>query len=133
MGQLQAKTIYSCLMMDKSGHNAMMDRDMDMQQDADCCGDQKARLSLDCDDALVPNEDSCYGQIVVLTINQDLQQNRPILGLVGESDVDPPQVIFTTLDFVFPPQTVTAFVVFPRIYLIQSGSYTYFATQRLRI
>ena len=133
MGQLQAKTIYSCLMMDKSGHNAMMDRDMDMQQDADCCRDQKACLSLDCDDALAPNEDSCYEQTVILTINQELQQNMPILSLVGESDVDPPQVMFITLDLVFPPQTVTAFVVFPHTDTIQSGSNTYLITQRLRI
>ena len=70
MGQLQAKPIYSCPMMDKTGHNVMMDMDMDMQDEAVCCRDHKACLSLDCDDALGSNENSCYEQTVVLTINQ---------------------------------------------------------------
>ncbi len=120
-------------MMDKPAHNAMMDMGMDLQDEAVCCGDLKACLSLDCDNALGSNQDSCYEQTVILTINQELQQNMPILSLVVESDVDPPQVMFITLDLVFPPQTVTAFVVFPHTDPIQSGSNTYLITQRLRI
>ncbi len=132
MGQLQAKTIYSCLMMDKSGHNAMMDRGMDMQ-DADCFRDYSSCLSLDNDSASGLSLDSCYEQTVVLTINQDLQQNIPILNLAVESDVDPPQVIFTTLNLIFPPQAVTVFAVFPRINPVQTVSNTYLITRRLRI
>lgn len=130
-GQLQAKTVITCKMMDKTAHNAMMD--MDMQQGAECCLDHKSCLSLDCDDAPGLSPNSCYEKTVVLSINQDLQQDLPILNLLVESDVDPPQVIITTLDFVFPSQTVTTFLIFPRTNTVQSDSNIYLITQRLRI
>ena len=89
---------------------------------------------MDFDDVLDLNQSPCFEQIIVLSINQDLQQNIPIINSVVESDVDPPQVMDITLDRAIPQQTVLAFVVYPRVnFSGQSGSNTYLITQRLRI
>ena len=88
---------------------------------------------MDLDDVLGMNQNSCFEQSTVLSINQDLQQNIPAINSVVESDIDPPQAIETALDFV-PRQQFVAYIVFPRTNLTgQSGSNTYLITQRLRI
>jgi hypothetical protein len=108
---------------------------MDMVMNvADSCKTNQDCVYMDFDDVLDLNQSPCFEQIIVLSINQDLQQNIPIINSVVESDIDPPQAIITTLDLVFPPQSVLAFVVSTRAnFSGQSGSNTYLITQRLRI
>ena len=113
-GQLQAKTVFSCPMMD-----------MDMQDEKTCCHDHKVSLSLDCDDTT--------SLIFVLSINQYIQMNIPIPDLLVESDIEPPQVKFTTLDLVFPPQVDTALLGLPHTNHARFGSKIHLITQRLRI
>ncbi len=101
---------------------------------ADNCKTNQDCVYMDFDDMLDLNQSPCFEQTMVLSFNQDLQKNVPIINSVVESDVDPPQVMDITLDLVLPPQTVLAFVVFPRInFSGQPGSNTYLITQRLRI
>jgi hypothetical protein len=122
VGPLQAQTVFVCVTMDM------------VMNVSDSCKTNQDCINMDLDDVLDLNQDPCFEQSIVLSINQDLQQNIPAINSVVESDVDPPQAISTTLDRVFPPQTVLVFVVFPRINLPgQSSSNTYLITQRLRI
>ncbi len=122
VGPLQAQTVFACLTMDMVMNNAN-----NCKTNQDC-------VYMDFDDVLDLNQSPCFEQTIVLSINQDIQQNIPIINSVVESDVDPPQPMGTTLDFVFQQQSVLAFVVFPLSTLPgQSGSNTYLITQRLRI
>jgi len=122
VGPLQAQTVFACLTMDMVMNNA------------DNCKTNQDCVYMDFDDMLDLNQSPCFEQTIVLSFNQDLQKNVPIINSVVESDVDPPQVMDITLDLIFPPQTVLAFVVFPRInFSGQPGSNTYLITQRLRI
>ncbi|MEE8288402.1 MAG: hypothetical protein V3R25_03210 [Nitrosomonadaceae bacterium] len=122
VGPLQAQTVFACLTMDMVMNNL------------DNCKTNPDCVYMDFDDVLDLNQSPCFEQIIVLSINQDLQQNIPIINSVVESDVDPPQVMDITLDRAIPQQTVLAFVVYPRVnFSGQSGSNTYLITQRLRI
>jgi hypothetical protein len=88
---------------------------------------------MDSGDVLNLSQNQCFEQSVILSINQDLQQNIPAINSVVESDLDPPQAIETSLDFAHQQQFI-AYIVFPRTNLTgQSGSNTYLITQRLRI
>ena len=122
-GQLQASTVCSCPMMDKNTSSAMMG--MGMQDEGTCYHDHKGCLGLDCDDTT--------SLIFVLSINQDIQMNAQVPDLSIESDIDPPQLRFTTLNLVFPSQVITAFLGLPQIERGQSGSKIHLITQRLRI
>ena len=122
VGPLQAQTVFACLTMDMVMNNA------------DNCKTNQDCVYMDFDDMLDLNQSPCFEQTMVLSFNQDLQKNIPIINSVVESDVDPPQAISTILDLVFPPQIILAFVVSNRInFSGQSGSNTYLITQRLRI
>ena len=120
---LQAQTVFACAMMDTVMHVAC------------CCDDHHDCADSDCDDALESNRGPCCKQSVELSFDQDVQQNTPVIKPVElRSDVDPSQAMVATLDLTLPPQSVAAFVVFPRIdFPGQSGSDTYLITQRLRI
>lgn len=132
-GQLHAKPIYSCVMMDMGKHDATMDMDMDMQEEMECCRDRMACMSLDCEEPGAASQDSCYEQVIVVTVNHDHQENSPVLTTVIESDVDPPQVLVTTLDLALPSQITSALRVLPRYTEhIQSSSNIYLITLRLR-
>jgi hypothetical protein len=108
---------------------------MDMVMNVvDSCKTNQDCVNMDLDDVLELNQNPCFEQSVILSIDQDLQQNMPIVNSVVESDIDPPQIIATTLNGVLPRQFVLAFIVHPRSnFPGQSGSNTYLITQRLRI
>jgi hypothetical protein len=129
-GQLQAKTVCLCSMMDKNTHSAMMNIDKDIQDEETCCHDHN---SLDCDDTTSLSTDSCPKNIFDVSINQDIQINIPIPDLLIESDVEPSQIKFTTLDFVFPSQIVAPSIEFSSISHARFGSKIHLITQRLRI
>jgi hypothetical protein len=120
VGPLQAQTVFACVTMDM------------VMNVVDSCKTNQDCVNMDLDDVLELNQNPCFEQSVVLSVDQDLQQNMPIVNSVVESDIDPPQVIATTLDGVLPRQFVLA--VHPRSnFPGQSGSNTYLITQRLRI
>jgi hypothetical protein len=107
---------------------------MDMVMNvADSCKTNQDCVNMDFSDALDLSQNPCFEQSVILSINQDLQQNIPAINSVVESDIDPPQAIATALDFA-PRQQFVAYIVLPRTNLTgQSRSNTYLITQRLRI
>ena len=122
VGPLQAQTVFACVTMDM------------VMNVGDKCKTNQDCVNLDFDNVLDLNQNPCFEQSVVLSIDQDLQQNIPIINSVIESDIDPPQAVGTALDFVLQQQAVLEIVVFPRINLPgQSSSNTYLITQRLRI
>lgn len=122
VGPLQAQIVFACVTMDM-----VMSNVENCKTNQDC-------VNMDFDNVIDLNQSPCFEPTIVLSINQDLQQNIPIINLVIESSIDPPQVISTTPDLIFPPQSVLAFVVSTRFNLSgQSGSNTYLITQRLRI
>jgi hypothetical protein len=108
---------------------------MDMvMNNLDNCKTNPDCVYMDFDDVLDVSQNPCFEKSIVLSINQDLQQNIPAINSVVESDIDPPQAIATTLDRIFPPQHVQVLVVFLHTnFSGQSGSNTYLITQRLRI
>ena len=122
VGPLQAQTVFACVTMDM------------VMNVVDSCKTNQDCVNMDLDDVLELNQNPCFEQSVILSIDQDLQQNMPIVNSVVESDIDPPQIIATTLNGVLPRQFVLAFIVHPRSnFPGQSGSNTYLITQRLRI
>ena len=122
VGPLQAQTVFTCLTMDMVMNNL------------DNCKTNPDCVYMDFDDVLDVSQNPCFEKSIVLSINQDLQQNIPAINSVVESDIDPPQAIATTLDRIFPPQHVQVLVVFLHTnFSGQSGSNTYLITQRLRI
>ncbi len=122
VGPLQAQTVFVCVTMDM------------VMNVVDSCKANQDCVNMDLDDVLDLNQNPCFEQSVVLSIDQNLQQNIPVINSVIESDIDPPQAMGTALDFVFQQQAVLEIVVFPRINLPgQSSSNTYLITQRLRI
>lgn len=122
VGPLQAQTVFACVTMDM------------VMNVVDSCKTNQDCVNMDLDDVLDLNQDPCFEQSIVLSINQDLQQNIPAINSVIESDIDPPQAMGTALDFVFQQQAVLEIVAFPRVNLPgQSSSNTYLITQRLRI
>jgi hypothetical protein len=121
-GPLQAQAVFACVTMDM------------VMNVVDSCKTNQDCVNMDLDDVLELNQNPCFEQSVVLSVDQDLQQNMPIVNSVVESDIDPPQIIATTLDDILPRQFVLASIVHPRSNSPeQSGSNTYFITQRLRI
>jgi hypothetical protein len=122
VGPLQAQTVFACVTMDM------------VMNVVDSCKTNQDCVNLDFDNVLDLNQNPCFEQSVALSIDQDLQQNIPIINSVIESDIDPPQAVGTALDFVLQQQAVLEIVVFPRVNLPgQSSSNTYLITQRLRI
>ena len=121
VGPLQAQTVFACVTMDM------------VMNVSDSCKTNQDCINMDLNDAVELDQSPCFEQSVILSINQDLQQNIPAINSVIESDIDPPQAIATTLDFA-PRQQFVAYIVLPRTNLnSQSGSNTYLITQRLRI
>jgi hypothetical protein len=121
VGPLQAQTVFACVTMDM------------VMNVADSCKTNQDCVNMDFSDALDLSQNPCFEQSVILSINQDLQQNIPAINSVVESDIDPPQAIATALDFA-PRQQFVAYIVLPRTNLTgQSRSNTYLITQRLRI
>ena len=122
VGPLQAQTVFACVTMDM------------VMNVTDSCKTNQDCVNMDLDDVQDVSQNQCFEQSVILSINQDLQQNIPVINSVIESDIDPPQAINRTPDCFFPQQFVLEFVVFPRANLTgQSSSNTYLITQRLRI
>ena len=122
IGPLQAQTVFACVTMDM------------VMNVSDNCKTNQDCVNMDLDDVLELNQNPCFEQSIVLNIDQDLQQNIPIVNSVVESDIDPPQAIATTLDSVLPQQFILSFSVLSRTnFPGQSGSNTYLITQRLRI
>ena len=76
VGPLQAQTVFACLTMDMVMNNAN-----NCKTNQDC-------VYMDFDDVLDLNQSPCFEQTIVLSINQDIQQNIPIINSVVESDVD---------------------------------------------
>ena len=121
VGPLQAQTVFACVTMDM------------VMNVSDSCKTNQDCVNMDSGDAPDLSQNPCFERSVILSINQDLQQNIPAINSVVESDIDPPQAIETTLDFI-PRQQFVAYIAFPRTNLTgQSGSNTYLITQRLRI
>jgi len=133
VGPLQAKILYACAEIERTigitTHNVS---DMDTHS-TDLCNGHEECINIDCSAAFDSNQGLCCEESSVISINQYLQQNIPILSSIVESDIDPPQMATTTLDLFLPSQTVVISVVLPRINSGQSGSNTYLITRRLRI
>jgi hypothetical protein len=135
VGPLQTQILYACAEIERAvsmtAHNAS---DMDTHSTSLCNGHEEC-ISIDCNAAFDSSQSLCCEESSVISINQDLQQNIPILSLMVESDIDPPQATDTTHDiFFFQKHIISAFVVFSSFNLSgQPGSNTYFITRRLRI
>jgi hypothetical protein len=114
-GQLQAKTVCLCPMMDM----------VDKQAEVTYLNGHKDCFSLDCDDTT--------SLILVLDINQDMKMNILIPDLLAESEFDQSQIKFTTLNLVLPLSAVSTFHGSPHINHVQLGSKIHLITQRLRI
>ncbi len=133
VGPLQAKTLFACTKIEKTDEIVVHNTSDVTKHNTSLCNDHQDCINLDFDDMLDLDQNPCCEQSVVLSINQDLQQNMPSINSVVESDIDPPQMATTTLDLFLPSQTVVVSVVLPRINSGRSGSNTYLITQRLRI
>jgi len=128
-GQLQAKTVSTCLMINGDSHGATVD----IQDMETCHHDHKVCLSLDYDDVASLDTDSCHIKIVVPGNDQDSQLNTSAFDLVIESDIDPPQEKFISLNPIFQLRATAFIRSFPRISYLQVGSKIHLITQRLRI
>jgi len=133
VGPFQAKTLFACAKIEKTDEIVVHHTSDVTKHNTSLCNDHQDCINFDFDNILVLDQNPCCEQSVVLSINQDLQQNMPSINSVVESDIDPPQMTATTLDLFLPSQTIAVSVVLPRINSSQSGSNTYLITQRLRI
>jgi hypothetical protein len=134
VGPLHAQIIFACAKIEKTAGSVMHITSDMAKHNTNLCNDYKECVNLDCENTLNSNEGPCCDGAAALSISPDLQQNIPAIKFVGvESDVDPPQVIFTTLGFFFPSQTIAMSIVPQRISSDQSSSNTYLITKRLRI
>jgi len=133
VGPLQAQILYACAEIEKTD-NLVMHNTSDMaKHNSSLCNDHQNCINLDLDDVLELDQNLCCEQSVVLSIDQDLQQNMPSINSMVESYIDPPQVTAAMLDLFLPSQTVAVSIVLPRINSGQSSSYTYLITRCLRI
>jgi len=133
VGPLQAQILYACAEIERAAGMAHNVSDMDTHN-TDLCNSHEECINIDCNAAFDSSQGLCCEESSVISINQDLQQNIPILSLMVESDIDPPQTTDTTHDIFFQKQITSAFVVFSSFNLSgQSGSNTYLITRRLRI
>ena len=129
-GQLQAKNVCTCTIMDKNVHGAMMDTNMSMQDEKTCSNENKILLSLDSKDKTSIDTNLCCKKIVALS---DIQVNVTIPDLFAELDIDPPQEKLTTLGIVFPLRAIRVLNGFSHINPAQFGFKIHLITQRLRI
>ncbi len=133
-GPLQAQILYACAKIEKTAsvisHNAS---DMDIHS-TDLCSGHEECFNTDCNAIFDSSQGLCCEESPVISINQDLQQNIPILSSMIESDIDPPQATGTRYDSCFQKKVISTFEVFsPPDFSSQSGSNTYLITRRLRI
>jgi len=133
-GPLQAQVLYACAEIEKTvGMTTHNVSGMDTHS-TDLCNGHKECISIDCNAAFDSSQELCCEEASVISINQDLQQNIPILSSMVESDIDPPQETYTTFDSDFQKKIISTFVAFPPSnFSSQSGSNTYLITRRLRI
>jgi len=133
VGPLQAKILFACTKIEKTDEIVVHYTSDVTKHNTNLCNDHQDCINLDFVDMLDLDQNPCCEQSVVLSINQDLQQNMPSINSVVESDIDPPQVTAAMLDLFLPSQTVAVSIVLPRINSGQSGPYIYLITRRLRI
>ncbi len=128
-GQLQAKTICICSMMDKNIHSEIINIDKNIQDKETCC---HSHGSSDYANTTSLDTDSCPNKILGLSIDQNIQINTSISDLLFESEIDPFQIKPTTLSFIFSSQITVPTIKFSSLSHPLAGSRTYFITQRLR-
>ena len=129
-GQLQAKTVCTCSMMDKNIHSAIINIDKSIQDKETCCHDHN---NSDCADTTSLSTDSCPNKILGLGIDQNIQINATISDLLIESDIDPSQIKLTTLSFIFSSQIAVPTIKFSSLSHPRFGSKIHLITQRLRL
>ena len=133
VGSLQAQILYACAEIEKTVGTIHKVSDMDTHSTNLCNGHEQC-INVDCNAAFDSSQGLCCEELSVISINQDLQQNIPILSSIVESDIDPPQVTDAAIDSISQKKPISAFVAFPfSDFLSQSGSNTYLITRRLRI
>ena len=134
VGPLQAQILHACAEIEKTvGTTIHNVSDMDTHSTNLCNGHEEC-INVDCSATFDSSQGICCEESSVISINQDLQQNIPMLSLIVESDIDPPQAMDTTFDSIFQKKSISAFAAFPLSnFLSQSGSNTYLITRRLRI
>jgi len=131
---LHAQILYACAKIEKTVATVAHNTNNMAKHNAGLCGGHQDCSNLDCDSDVNSKQGLCCEESAALTISPDTQQNTPAINLTEvESDVDPPKVLDTTFDIIFPSPTIAMFVVRPRINSVLPGSNTYLITQRLRI
>ena len=132
-GPLQAKVVFTNLIMDKITQKRTINMCMHIQDEETCSHEYKTNLNIDYDDTASLNTVSCHKKITEQKTDHGKQINIPISDLLFESEIDPPQIKFATLNLTFPSQTISSFLGFPRTGYTQLGSKIHLITQRLRI
>lgn len=127
IGSLQAKTVFTCAMMDTDVfHECCCDGN---SADKDC-------VNHSCDVMFGPNKGACCDKSIEISINADEAKQNASFAKPAEirSDVDPPQAIIVNyFDIPASPYSVAVLVVNFQPIIGSSGSSTYLITQRLRI
>ncbi len=132
-GPLQAQITYACTEIEKTVGTVHDINDMDTHSTNLCNGHEEC-INIDCNIAFDSSQGLCCEESSVISINQDLQQNIPMLSLIVESDIDPPQVTSTSFNSISQKRLVSAFLVLSfSDFSSQSSSNTYLITRRLRI
>jgi hypothetical protein len=127
MGSLQAKTVFTCAMMDT-----------DIFHECCCDGNRADRDCVDhnCNVMLGPNKGTCCDKSIEISIIADeaKQSTSFVKSTEIRSDVDPPETISVNfLNIPTPPSSVVILLVNSQPIGSSSGSSTYLVTQRLRI
>lgn len=127
MGSLQAKTVFTCAMMDTGTLY-------------ECCCDgskvDKACLDHSCNVMFGPNKGICCERSIEVSIIADeTRQNASFVKPIEiRSDVDPPQaIIANSLDILISLYPIVTSIVYSQPIASLSGSNIYLITQRLRI
>lgn len=134
-GSLQAQILPICAGIKSTVSNIASHHVSDMElHGSGICNSHEECISADCSATFDSSQGLCCEESPIISTNQYLQQNIPILNSIVESDIDPPQATNVTYNFVFQKQIKLSFVAFlPFSFYSQSGSYIYFITRRLRI
>ena len=127
MGSLQAKTVFTCAMMDT-----------DIFHECCCDGNRADRDCVDhnCNVMLGPNKGTCCDKSIEISIIADETRQNASFVKSNEirSDVDPPQaIIANSLDILISLYPIVTSIVYSQPIASLSGSNIYLITQRLRI
>jgi hypothetical protein len=125
IGPLQAQSVFACAMMD----TVVQDCCCDDHKSDDYCKDSTCESTLQSGDA------PCCERSIEVRVDAEAAQNVPLVKLTDvRSDADPPQVLVSSLDALFPPPPSLIHGNYRCLPVAgQSGPDTYLVTQRLRI